>query len=146
MEYKFYGADSPTVKPIKKEFYQIKDQRHLYELLSDLWNKETCAPRMRDEWSKDNPTRGQCSITAFIVQDVFGGEVYGIPLKEGGVHCFNRIGEVEFDLTSEQFGDTVLDYKNASIQSKEKHFSDIEKYHRFLLLENALLHKLIEMD
>ncbi len=43
-------------------------------------------------WTPDNKTLGQCSITAFLAQDIFGGKVYGIPLPEGGVHCYNMIG------------------------------------------------------
>ena len=73
MEYKFYGADSPAVKPIASEFSAVKDQRHLYDLLSDIWCEYSCAPRLRPEWSEENRTLGQCSITAFLVQDIFGG-------------------------------------------------------------------------
>ena len=140
--YKFYGHDSPSVKPINEQFKAIKDQRHLYDLLSELWSKETCAPRMQKDWSKDNMTLGQCSITAFLVQDIFGGLVYGVPLEDGNYHCFNVIGNVTFDLTSEQFGDRKLDYKNVILQKREDHFSKLEKYQRYLLLKRSLLEKL----
>ncbi|MBO7079149.1 MAG: hypothetical protein J6W64_05005, partial [Bacilli bacterium] len=112
MDYKFYGYESKSVKPINAEYVAILDQRHLYDLLCDIWCKETCAPRMQKDWSKDNKTLGQCSITAFLVQDIFGGEVYGVPLEDGNYHCFNKVNDVLFDLTSEQFDDTKLDYIN----------------------------------
>ena len=93
---------------------------------------------MRDDWSVDNPTLGQCSITAFLAQDIFGGEVYGIVLKDGSHHCFNKVNDVVFDLTSEQFGDKNLDYSNCVREHREEHFSKKEKYDRYLLLTERL--------
>ncbi len=141
MEYKFYGADSKSVYPINEEFKNVGDQRNLYDLLSDIWSKETCAPRMQDKWSKENKTCGQCSITAFLTQDIYGGEVYGIPLKDGNFHCFNKIGDVIFDLTSEQFKEK-LDYNNVVLQSRDKHFKKEEKYNRYLYLKKTLKNSL----
>ena len=140
-KYHFYGADSKPVHPINKDFDFIKDQRHLYDLMSDIWCEYSCAPRMRKDWSKDNKTLGQCSITSFLIQDIFGGEVYGVLLPDGAYHCFNRIGDVEFDLTSEQFGKTKLDYVNVKKQSREEHFSSEEKYQRYLYIKKELLNK-----
>ena len=99
MEYKFYGFNTKAIKPINKEYEKIIDQRHLYDILKTIWSKETCAPRMQDRWSKDNYTLGQCSITSFLVQDIFGGDVYGILLDDGNYHCYNVIGDIIFDLT-----------------------------------------------
>ena len=141
MEYKFYGSNTKAIKPINKDFAKILDQRHLYDLLSDIWCKETCAPRMQNEWSKENKTLGQCSITAFLVQDIFGGDVYGVPLEDGNHHCFNKIKDVAFDLTSEQFGDIRLDYLNVKPQTRQDHFNKKEKYQRYLLLKEKLIDK-----
>ena len=142
MSYKFYGNDTRSVHPIDDAFKNVKDQRHLYDLLSDVWSIETCAPRYRNEWSKENMTLGQCSITSFLAQDIFGGDVYGIPLPEGGYHCFNVIGDVVFDLTSEQFGNQRLDYTHVKKQTREEHFSSEEKHQRYLLLKRELLKNL----
>ena len=87
-------------------------------------------------------TLGQCSITAFLVQDIFGGLVYGVPLGDGNYHCFNVVNDVVFDLTSEQFGERKLDYQNVVIQNREDHFLKKEKYQRYLLLKRSLLEKL----
>ena len=94
--YRFYGWETADVK----------DQRGLtprdyYDLLSRVWCRETCAARMRDEWSEDNKTWGQCTISAFLLQDIYGGRVYGVPLPDGNYHCFNAVGGRVFDLTSE---------------------------------------------
>ena len=142
MKYRFFGADTPAVNPINSAFAIVGDQRRLYDLLSDIWCEYTCAPRLRPEWSPANRTLGQCSITAFLVQDIYGGEVYGIPLPNGGYHCYNAVGEVLFDLTSEQFGEEKLTFARENPQSREAHFADKEKYERYLYLKKHLLEKL----
>jgi hypothetical protein len=101
---------------------------------------ETCAPRLRPEWSEENRTLGQCSITAFLVQDIFGGEVFGILLPDGNFHCYNVICGRQYDLTIEQFGDKAdeLVYDNCNPQSRAVHFAKEEKYERYLLLKSLL--------
>ena len=101
----FYGWERATVSALNHDYPGIETPRDLYDALLGLWCADTCAPRMRSEWTPDNPTLGQCSITAFLVQDIFGGQVYGVPLKDGGFHCFNVVDGRRFDLTSQQFGD-----------------------------------------
>lgn len=123
----FYGAE-----------YVPEEIRELYRDLKKAWCVETCTPRLRGEWSPENPTLGQCSITAFLVQELFGGTVRGIPLSDGSAHCFNEIDDDEFDLTSEQFGEEELDYIHQPEQSREAHFSDPDKRARFELLKERL--------
>ena len=113
--------------------------RALYEDLSAIWSRETCAPRLRPDWSPENRTLGQCSITAFLVQDLLGGEVRGVPLPDGSVHCFNEVDGYLFDLTSEQFGDELLDYSDRPLQRRETHFADEGKRRRYELLKARLL-------
>lgn len=139
MECGFYGAENAYVKPINPVYSKVGSPRELYVILSWLWSADTCAPRMREKWSSDNMTLGQCSITAFLVQDIFGGKVYGIP-REGGrnFHCYNVVGDCKFDLTSEQFGDEKLDYENNPEQFREMHFQKEEKRLRYELLKNRL--------
>lgn len=137
--YKFYGWETAD----------LRDERGLtprdyYDLLSDIWCAGTCAPRMRDRWTPENPTYGQCSITAFLIQDLFGGKVMGIPREKGTVHCFNAVGGRVFDLTSEMFGDTVLDYSDSTEQFREDHFAKEEKRQRYEYLREKLLEKLSE--
>ena len=141
-EYKFYGhetADKP--RPLAADLAWLKSPLDLYDALSDgLWRKETCAPRMQDEWSPENKTLGQCSITAFIVQDLFGGEVYGILRPGGNYHCYNVIGDARFDLTSEQFGEKAkeLVYDDKHLQSREVHFAKEEKKARYEYLKQLV--------
>ncbi len=132
MEYNFYGSDNANIKDDLG-----LTPKNYYDLLSNIWSKDTCAPRLRDEWSIKNRTLGQCSITSFLIQDIYGGEVYGIPLGDGNYHCFNRINDIEFDLTSEQFPNK-LDYTTGILQKREDHFKREEKYNRYLLLKKEL--------
>ncbi len=125
---RFYGEERAT-----------EEIRALYDALWPLWTIDTCAPRLRPDWTEENRSLGQCSITAFLVQDLLGGKVYGVPLPDGSVHCFNEALGCVFDLTSAQFGDTVLDYENRPEQSREAHFADPGKKQRYELLKARLL-------
>ena len=136
MYYNFYGAYvSKDIKPIID--IKINNPVDLYDVLSEIWCEYTCAPRLRFRWTKYNKTVGQCSITAFLVQDIFGGDVYGVEIGENTYHCFNKINGLVFDLTSEQFNE-VLDYDNSTLQSRDTHFSKEEKYERYLYLKKKL--------
>ena len=141
MEYRFFGWEGATVM----DSWGLTP-RDYYDLLSQIWCAETCAPRMRGDWSRENPTLGQCSITAFLLQDFFGGKVYGVPLGDGNYHCFNVVpcesGECVFDLTSEQFGEEKLTYDNCPEQFREVHFQKEEKRLRYEQLKRMLLKQL----
>ena len=133
-EYRFYGWETAD----------IKDERGLtprdyYDILSGIWCADTCAPRMRHNWTPENKTLGQCSITAFLLQDIYGGKVYRVLRSGGNYHCFNVVGDCVFDLTSEQFGDEVLDYNDCKEQFREVHFAKEEKKERYEYLKEKLL-------
>ena len=134
----FYGHDKAKVTAINDEYKGIKTPVDLYDIISKLWCRYSCAPRMRDDWSEDNPSLGQCSITAFIAQDIFGGTVRGIKLPDGNVHCYNVVGSCVFDLTSEQFKDEKLTYGDDPEQSRDEHFKKDEKKLRYDFLKDRL--------
>ena len=134
----FYGRETADVPTVSADYPGIRTPRDLYAALSSLWCAETCAPRMRGDWTPENPTLGQCSITAFLAQDIFGGRVYGVPLPDGNYHCYNAVGECVFDLTSEQFGDRELCYTGNPEQFRETHFAREEKRRRYELLKEKL--------
>lgn len=138
MTYRYYGSEFEGALPSNPPFTAIRSPRHLYDALSGIWCAQTCAPRLRNGWTEENPTLGQCSVTAFLAQDIFGGEVYGILRPGGNYHCYNVVGDVVFDLTSEQFGDEVLVYEGNPRQSRDVHFSKAEKKLRYELLRSRL--------
>ena len=112
MEYRFYGWRDATSAAISDEFKGIATPQDLYDALTHVWCEYTCAPRLRKDWSEDNITLGQCSITAFLVQDIFGG--------------------------SEQFDDEILDYSDNPEQFREVHFAKEEKRLRYEYLKDEL--------
>ena len=133
-EYRFYGWETADIKDEKG-----LTPRDYYDILSEIWCADTCAPRMRHNWTPENKTLGQCSITAFLLQDIYGGKVYGVLRSGGNYHCFNVVGDCVFDLTSEQFGDEVLDYNDCPEQFREVHFAKEEKKERYEYLKEKLL-------
>ena len=141
--YRFWGANGAGAVRAAKDadnqeptaYGGIDTPCRLYEVLLQCgWTAQTCAPRLRGQWSTTNPTLGQCSITSFLAQDIFGGEVYGVRLPNGAYHCYNVVDGVAFDLTSEQFGDEVLCYDNGVLQQRQQHFADPDKYARYCML------------
>lgn len=136
--YQFYGWEQASVPAATDEYPGICTPRDLYDALFEIWCADTCAPRMRENWNENNRTLGQCSITAFLAQDIFGGRVYGILRPGGNYHCYNVAGGCVFDLTSEQFGSEVLVYENNPEQFREVHFAKEEKRKRYECLCRAL--------
>ena len=137
-EYKFYGWQDANISAKTEEYGEIDTPLDLYDALTSVWCEYTCAPRLRGEWSMDNQTLGQCSITAFLVQDIFGGKVYGVLRPGGNYHCYNDVDGHVFDLTSEQFGDEILSYENNPEQFREVHFAKEEKRLRYEYLKEEL--------
>lgn len=137
-KYLYYGSEFVDVKPISDEYPGINNPRDLYDALTGIWCAQTCAPGMRANWTPENMTLGQCSITSFLAQEIFGGKVYGLPLEDGNYHCFNDVNGAVFDLTSEQFGGKELDYANRAEQFREDHFINEEKRLRFEHLKKEL--------
>ena len=143
MSYDFYGwKHTGGIHTGKNGYEGIDTPTDLYDKLKKIWCADTCAPRMRENWTPDNYTMGQCSITAFLAQDIFGGQVYAMPTDNGGVHCYNVVDGVIFDLTSEQFGERAksLVYDCSMLQDRESsmHFGKAEKRQRYEYLKSRL--------
>ena len=137
--YNFYGwRASLNVHAIDGTYRGIFTPCSLYDALMHVWCEYSCAPRMRDKWSEENITLGQCSITAFLAQDIFGGQVFGILMPEGNYHCYNVVNGNVFDLTSEQFMGEKLSYVNNPEQFRESHFAREEKRKRYEYLRDEL--------
>lgn len=80
---------------------------HLTEALRASWRRETSYDPTG--WSTANPSWGQCAVTSLVVQDLLGGRLVTAPIL-GHEHFWNRLeGNLEVDLTREQFGQAVPD-------------------------------------
>lgn len=136
--YRFYGWEhADEIRPAVP--CGAKTIGELYLALLKAWNVETCSVRFRPVWSETNPTAGQCTITARIVYELFGGEVLGLPLNGGGMHSFNRIDGVIIDLACEQFGkDALLHFENAVPVDPDHLLEGGDKAERCALLRKRL--------
>ena len=59
MKYRFWGWEHADAKAITAEYKGIETPVDLYDTLSHVWCADTCAPRMRQNWTKENMTLGQ---------------------------------------------------------------------------------------
>lgn len=89
----------------------------LRNILQACWSKETCYPKQKNIWNKNNPSLGQCAITSLLVNDYYDGKI-GKCYVDGISHYFNIINGGIIDLTKEQF-DCVPDYSNITIITRE---------------------------
>lgn len=81
------------------------DHQRLLEAIRAGWSRETSADPGR--WTSANPALGQCEVASFVLWEHLGGAlVLGRVLVDGEQtehHYWNRIDDVDFDLTREQF-------------------------------------------
>ena len=109
----------------------------LKQLLMQSWNIETCAPGLRDKWSEENPSLGQCAITALIVNDFFGGKIMRC-MASTGSHYYNLVDDELIDLTVEQFLGEIPQYENGEERTREYLLGNVDTKNRYLTLNNHL--------
>lgn len=102
------------------------------EAVRAAWCRETSDDP--DEWTPENPSRGQCGVAALVLRDYLGGEllIAEVIPADGGKpserHCWNRLSSgVEIDLTREQFrngetlGEAVVQEPLALTRGKDRY-------------------------
>jgi hypothetical protein len=88
--------------------------------LRKAWCRETAHPSYQSKWSEDNPSYGQCCVTALVIQDLYGGDIYSCKVGKHS-HFVNIINEKIIDKTAEQFGDTNnIKYVDGSFRKKSR--------------------------
>ena len=101
----FYGDEQKdlTCRPVK-QFPGIHSLLDLFAVLEQYCGrKETAYPSCQAEWVPNDPSYGQCAITAMLVHDMFGGTIHKIRSDNGATHYFNKLNGKYVDLTREQF-------------------------------------------
>lgn len=96
----FEGYELRDYRRLKPKNPKLNTLGDLYEILTHCWKRETAYPSDQEYWTEDVPSYGQCAITAMLVYDLFGGEMYRTP-NHG--HYYNRINGCWVDLTADQF-------------------------------------------
>lgn len=87
-------------------------------ILLESWSIESSS-----KWSKDNPAKGQCGVTALVVKDILGGEIRKTELTDGW-HFYNFINHKRYDLTASQFTGNII-YKDLP-SNREEAFADTD--------------------
>ena len=85
------------------------------------WCRETAHPSYQERWTEDNPSYGQCAVTALLVNDFCFAPIYKCKVGRS-THYYNmRIRNCDvIDFTSEQFGDKKIDYLSGEYVSREQ--------------------------
>lgn len=116
-----------------------KDQ--LEETLRVSWVKDTSYTP--EEWSKDNPARGQCAVSALVIQDYLGGEIVRFKADFGDIHEKHYVNLIEgklVDATCSQYpDDLILEESPPDLNSykdlRERMLSDTNTAKRYELLK-----------
>ena len=110
----------------------------LEDAIRRSWGPDTVEPNCG--WSPDNPARGQCDVTALVVNDHVGGDLMAAEVVLDGrrvmAHMWNRLPSgIEIDLTREQFRDgETLEDRRASARRPASVLGDPAhpRYHRYV--------------
>lgn len=118
----------------------------LTNALKVAWSKETSSDK---NWSTNNPTVGQCAVTACLVEDYLGGEILHTTatLPDGTKisHYYNNLNNADIDLTKQQFPEGTIfaepDHKKGSFETtKEFCLSYPDTLERYELLKAKVTH------
>lgn len=77
----------------------VADKVSLFAAIRHAWAADTSTD---PAWSTKCPARGQCAVTALVIQDYLGGKLMRAEV-EGISHYWNQVRGDEVDLTREQF-------------------------------------------
>jgi len=93
----------------------------LLEALNASWSRETAYRTDQKDWSFERKEVGQCTVTAMIVFDYFGGVIKrGTSKKYNLLHYWNEIDQKKIDLTFNQFIGIKDDITFSHIVAKTK--------------------------
>lgn len=108
--------------------------------LEKSWTAETQYPGLK--WNRENPARGQCVVSALVVQDYFGGELrrYTVENGEEEKHFVNVLPDGQVvDVTRSQYGNEIsLTESTPDLKSyksiRQKLLADQDTSHRYQIL------------
>ncbi len=105
-------------------------KKQIYDMLTKSWSIETSS-----KWTSENLAKGQCGVTALVVQDLYGGEIK--KTKVGEVwHFYNLIDGRVFDFTETQFNEEV-NYMGVK-SNREEALADTNKKQYSILKEKIM--------
>lgn len=92
--------------------------------LRESWSVESSS-----KWTKDNPAKGQCSVSAVVVYQYFGGEILKTKV-DGSWHFYNKVNGIIYDFTSDQF-EKEIEYSDipSSVEEAESDYTSDQLNH-----------------
>jgi hypothetical protein len=124
--------------------------KELTTALHNSWTRETSSSP--DEWSEDNPARGQCVASALVMQDYLGGDLLRYEVTSKSIHEMHYCNLLDdgtvVDTTSSQYKEPVnmivepVDLKGFS-STREKRLADKATNNRYQLLKQFVTNQLI---
>ena len=108
--------------------------------LRKAWCAATAHPSYQKNWTEDNPSYGQCCVTALVVQELYGGDIYSCKVGNNS-HFVNIINERIVDETAEQFGEkSKIKYVDGSfrLRTRESLLKNKDVKERYELLKARL--------
>lgn len=94
--------------------------------LDKSYSKDLCYYKVQNNWTEDNKTFGMCGITALLVQEYFGGDIYKTHVN-GVAHHFNKVDNKIIDLTKEQF-ETEINYDDSILFDEPQSEDTLKRY------------------
>lgn len=102
------------------------DEKIIKNFLRECWSRESSSL-----WTAENPARGQCGVTALVIQDYFGGEILKT-LVDGKSHFYNEINGCKYDFTADQF-QSLPNYSNDPSTREEAFIDTNQNQYSYLL-------------
>ncbi|MFJ8530434.1 hypothetical protein [Bacillus sp. NPDC094106] len=103
----------------------------IHKILTKSWSLETSS-----KWTKENPAKGQCGVTALVIHDLFGGEIKKTQVEEAW-HFYNMINGKRYDFTASQFLTEIIYMDIPS--SREEAFADTNERQYSVLKQNVYI-------
>ncbi|MEB3212487.1 MAG: nucleoside-triphosphatase [Leptolyngbyaceae bacterium] len=118
-------------------FNKLLQEIKLTSAIGKSWSAESSF--LPEQWSSDNPARGQCAVTALVVQDYLGGEIIKCDvIGDDDSHFYNKLpDETIADLTRSQF-DEGVSFESEKVADREKMLSYPGTQERYALLKAAV--------
>lgn len=105
----------------------------LRNALFNSWSIETSS-----KWIEQNPAKGQCSVTALVVNNLLYGQIIKTKVEESW-HYYNYIHGKRYDFTESQFG-TSIQYDDL-LSSRSEAFLDTNET-QYRTLKDSVLKKI----
>jgi hypothetical protein len=78
-----------------------QNKKIILDILNKCWSLDTSS-----KWTPENPAKGQCSVTALVINDIFGGDIMKTQAGDDW-HYYNYIDYERIDFTVSQYPDPI---------------------------------------